>query len=111
MFKTILNLSLLALLCALLITSCSKSKEAEEVSAVETATVQKVALAVKGMTCLGCEFNVESAIKKVAGVTNVEADFASHSAAVTYDPEQANIENFIEALNAIGYEGSTSNLN
>ena len=72
---------------------------------------RKISLDIKGMTCSGCEFNVESAIKKVTGVADVEADFSSHSASVEYDPEQANIENFIKALNAIGYEGSKSNLN
>ena len=72
MFKTFLNLGLAALLSALILTACNKSQKTEESSAAQAANVQKISLDVEGMTCSGCEFNVESAIKKVPGVANVE---------------------------------------
>lgn len=40
-------------------------------------------LDIEGMTCGHCKANVEQALKKVPGVTNVTVDLAKHQAVVT----------------------------
>ena len=54
-------------------------------------------------TLSGCEYNVESALKKIDGVTKVKAAFAQHSAAVEFDPEAATVVQLVQAVNGLGY--------
>lgn len=89
MLKKLLSVGLVSVVGAVLFFACGKyheqqqSNRAQEVAA---ANIQKVTLDVQGMTCSGCEFGVEGALKKVAGVSNADADVASNSAVVEFDP-------------------------
>lgn len=54
-------------------------------------------LQIEGMTCTSCEMRIENNLKKVEGIIDVKAMFASSNVYVTYDSNTINIE-------AIAYE-------
>ncbi|RMF58801.1 MAG: heavy-metal-associated domain-containing protein [Calditrichaeota bacterium] len=114
MVTKLLTLVLVVGVVALPFLSCSKN-EAQTSGDITpqnvAANIQKVNLDVQGMTCTGCQYNVESALKKVPGVAEAKADYASHSAVVQYDPKKANVEQLVEAINKIGYHAQKATLN
>ncbi len=64
----------------------------------------KVEFAVTGMTCANCAANIERALnKKVPGLVNATANFASERAVVEYIPGVATQQDMITAIEAAGY--------
>ncbi|MGE5553512.1 MAG: heavy-metal-associated domain-containing protein [Betaproteobacteria bacterium] len=61
-------------------------------------------LNVEGMTCMHCAMTVQKALKGISGVIDAEVDLTHKKATVTYDPAQANIEVFREAVRKAGYQ-------
>lgn len=112
MLKRSLFMSLSVLFAFALLVSCGQNaeSEAQDTQAV-AANLQKISLDVDGMTCSGCEYNVESALNKIAGVTAAQADHEGKSAEITFDADVADVQQFIEAVNGIGYSAKTSRLN
>ena len=93
----------LALAAILALSACAKDAEQDQSPATPTAVVE---LNVQGMTCTGCEASIKMAVKKLDGVKKVEASFAEGSATVTVNPEKAQAQKIIEAINKIGYSAS-----
>lgn len=56
------------------------------------------------MTCSGCEYNVSTALRLVAGVLEAEADHARRSARVRFDPGTTSAAALAGAVRAAGYE-------
>ena len=78
---------------------------------VVAANVQKVSLDVQGMTCSGCEHSVESVIKKIDGVASVKANYADGTTEVRFDAKKANTDEFVKALDKIGFSAKAADLN
>lgn len=62
-----------------------------------------VTVALNGMTCGHCVATVEGALLSVRGVQTAEADLATQSARVRFDPETATVEAMNRAVAAAGY--------
>lgn len=60
-------------------------------------------ITVEGMSCGGCESNVEEALSGVAGVTEATADRETDSASVEGD---AAVTDLVAAVEAAGYDAS-----
>src|SRR6266567_3479737 len=60
-------------------------------------------LDVEGMTCASCAMRIEKGLRKVPGVKDASVNFATEQATVTYDPTQANLEQMIQKVEAVGY--------
>lgn len=59
---------------------------------------------VQGMTCVGCETSVESALRSVRGVSSVEADYDRGLATLRYSSESPPAQSALSsALNSAGY--------
>ncbi|MFD1642184.1 heavy-metal-associated domain-containing protein [Halohasta litorea] len=58
-------------------------------------------LAVSGMSCTGCESNVESAVSELPGCTGVEADHEAGTVTVDGEVDEAALR---EAIEDSGYE-------
>jgi Cu+-exporting ATPase len=73
---------------------------------------QQLTLPVVGMTCANCVATVERSAKKVEGVTDASANFASEKLTVVYDPAVAGAKtvtaNVIERVQRAGYEVPTA---
>ncbi|MEZ5332819.1 MAG: cation transporter [Thermoanaerobaculia bacterium] len=59
---------------------------------------------VEGMTCGGCEAGVKLKVKKLDGVTSVEASYDDGTAVVTYDPDKVTPEQIIAAIQELSYD-------
>ena len=66
--------------------------------------ISEVTITVKGMTCAGCEFNVETGIKKLKGIIRAKADFKQEKVKVRFDKGRVKIEDIIRAINKTGYK-------
>lgn len=107
MLRKVLTSGLVSILASVLFLGCGKYDEKQqgnESSEVAALNTKKVTLDVQGMTCSGCEYNVESALNKIDGVAEVKADYASNSAQVEFDPKRASLDQLIVAVNESGYK-------
>ena len=75
----------------------------QTVSAAETKTIT---LDVPGMTCKFCPITIRKALKKVDGVTDAKAEFATKTATVTFDPAKTNVEELMKATANAGYKST-----
>ncbi|APV45000.1 copper chaperone/Cu+-exporting ATPase [Dehalogenimonas formicexedens] len=66
-------------------------------------------LNVQGMSCGHCVQHVETALKKVAGVSSVSVDLAKGKASVAYDPVKTNPQALKTAVDAAGYPATIAN--
>lgn len=67
------------------------------------AAPQTVKLAVDGMSCPSCPYQVEAALKKVDGVTSAKASLAEKSAVVTYDDAKTDVAALTGATAGAGF--------
>ena len=61
-------------------------------------------LMISGMSCQMCVKHVTHALKDVKGVANVDTSLESNTAVVTFDPNEAGLPEFEEAVSEAGYE-------
>jgi P-type Cu+ transporter len=61
-------------------------------------------LPILGMTCANCVATVERNLKKVDGVESANVNLSSERAAVSYDPNKANLNEFIKRVQGAGYQ-------
>ena len=108
MLRKFLTIGTALSFAALLLSSCENNADARDdgdAKKTKTATA-KITLDVKGMTCSGCEYSVEAALKKVNGVAVADADFKEANAVVEYDPKAVKVEQLVEAVNKTGYKAT-----
>ncbi|MDP9750466.1 copper chaperone CopZ [Thermoanaerobacter pentosaceus] len=65
---------------------------------------ETIILNVKGMTCNHCKMSVESALKKLNGVSKAVVDLDKGNVTVTYDPSKVSIDDMKKAIIDTGYE-------
>lgn len=65
-----------------------------------------VVLDVPGMTCKFCPVTIRKALKRVPGVIDAKADFATKTATVTYDPAKTDIKALTTATENAGYKST-----
>ena len=59
---------------------------------------------VKNMHCAACKINVETAAKKVDGVTSCEVNLMTNSAKISFDDKKLDKEKLLKAIHDAGYE-------
>ncbi|GAB4226517.1 MAG: hypothetical protein Kow0032_04260 [Methyloligellaceae bacterium] len=67
---------------------------------------QTVTLAVKGMTCASCPYQVEAALKHVDGVKAIEVSLERGQAIVTFDDSRATVALLTKATAEAGFPSS-----
>ena len=63
-------------------------------------------LTLEGMTCATCAMRIEKGLKKVPGVIDANVNLATEQANVIYDPRQANTEQMVQKVEAVGYKAT-----
>ncbi|ADL07489.1 heavy metal translocating P-type ATPase [Thermosediminibacter oceani] len=71
--------------------------------AIEKAA-QNIALTIKGMTCASCAARIEKALSKMDGVQEVNINFATEKASITYDHGEVSIADFVQKIRDLGYD-------
>jgi Cu+-exporting ATPase len=84
------------------ITVAAHPSAASAVAAGKGATAS-LRLPITGMTCASCVGRVEAALKRVEGVTQVEANLAGEQAQVSFDSGKVRLADLAEAVRAAGY--------
>ncbi len=67
----------------------------------------KVIIPVEGLTCASCSLTVRRALKKLDGVKKIEPGPQENEAAVTYDASKVKPEQFVEAIDKLGFKAGT----
>ena len=65
-----------------------------------------VIIPVTGMTCTGCEMQVEEELKKVEGIISAKASHIDENTIVQYDNSKVSIDKIVEAINKTHYQAS-----
>ena len=72
-----------------------------------SAALTSVVIQVEGMTCFTCELTVESSLKGLPGVQQVDAKVNEQAAHVWYDPKRVHFDAIISAINKTGFKATS----
>jgi copper chaperone CopZ len=81
------------------------TEEAAKLAAAATATADGSVtqiFPVEGMTCAGCEASISGALKKIDGVSKVEASHVKKQVSVSFDPKKVQPKAIVDAINKLG---------
>ncbi len=73
----------------------------------KTKSLQKVNLAVTGMTCATCVATVEKALRKTKGIVQARVNLASEKASLEYDPKKIDLSKIVNTITGAGYGVAT----
>lgn len=62
-----------------------------------------VRFTVSGMTCAHCEMRIQNAVKRIPGVSSVNASFSRRKVEVVFDEEKASVDAIRAAIESAGY--------
>ncbi len=72
-------------------------------TAIVVQNQQQVNFTIQGMTCEGCELEVNNEVSKLKGVTAYNASYALKNCLVTFDKSIVDIKTIESAINQTGY--------
>ncbi len=70
---------------------------------IEPMAESQATFTLEGMTCASCAVRIEKGLKKIHGVKDASVNLATEQATVMYYPEQTNLEQMIQKVEAVGY--------
>ncbi|MBT2700704.1 heavy metal translocating P-type ATPase [Bacillus sp. ISL-40] len=65
---------------------------------------KETTLQIAGMTCAACAVRIEKGLKKIDGVEDTSVNFALEKSKVTFDSSIANVNQFKEKVESLGYK-------
>jgi P-type Cu+ transporter len=68
--------------------------------------LNQATLALEGMTCASCAMRIEKGLKKVPGVIDAQVNLATERGTVTYNPQQVEIAQLVQKVEAVGYKAA-----
>ena len=93
-------ISILVLTFSLLFVACDSSSKTEVIH-VKSSDLVKETVAVKGMTCVGCETRFEKAILKMEGVVRFKASSENNTATLEFDKSKTDLKTVTKALDKL----------
>jgi len=66
--------------------------------------INRIELAVEGMTCTGCEAHVEHAVSQLEGVKGVSVSYEEGKATVDFEETKTTRDAIVSAINETGYK-------
>ena len=87
---------------SLLFVACDAKKPKTEVITVKASDIVKETVAVKGMTCVGCETRFEKAILGMKGVVTFKASSQDNTASLAFDKSKTDLKTVQKALTKLG---------
>lgn len=80
------------------------NSQKQNVVVVESNNIQSASFSIKGMTCQGCETEVNNELYKVNGVIDAQTFYAKGISVVKFDKTKATPEQLKKAIAKTGYE-------
>jgi len=71
-----------------------------------TANQQAINLDISGMHCASCAILIQKSVQKIPGIKQVSVNYATQKAHILVDPNQANTQKIISAVESVGYRAS-----
>ncbi len=71
--------------------------------------MNQAVLKINGMSCTSCAGNIENRLKKLKGINTVTVNFASEKCLIEFDPDVVQTNDFITAINKLGYGAEAVN--
>jgi len=68
---------------------------------------EKLDLPIKGISCASCVAKIEKGLSRLRGVTDAKVNFATQRAAITFDPGQVHMSDFIRTIQELGYKAGS----
>jgi copper chaperone CopZ len=65
---------------------------------------QQVTFTIQGMTCVGCELEVNNELSKVGGIFAYKTSYPNRSSLVTFDKSKVDVKTIEAAINKTGYK-------
>jgi len=62
-----------------------------------------IRLELTGMSCANCSGTIEDRVGELAGVSSVDANYATDEGSVTYDPDAVSLGDIVDAVHDAGY--------
>lgn len=87
-----------------LVTALQSEASDQKANAPILQNAASVVIPVSGMTCMACEVSVNSALKKLPGVLDANADSRAGQVTVKYDPLKVSIQQMADAITKAGYK-------
>jgi P-type Cu+ transporter len=69
----------------------------------QTRSETEIQIPVTGMTCVGCQNNVQQALEHTPGVRHASVSLLTRQAEVNYDPAEVTPEQLVDAIRSTGY--------
>ncbi|QLH83703.1 heavy metal translocating P-type ATPase [Halosimplex pelagicum] len=66
-----------------------------------------IRLQLQGMSCANCSQTIEERVGSLAGVSEVDANYATDEGSVAYDPEETSLREIYDAIEDAGYEAAS----
>ncbi|NVM22722.1 MAG: heavy metal translocating P-type ATPase, partial [Desulfobacterales bacterium] len=66
--------------------------------------MKRLDLPIRGISCASCVAKIEKGLCEVSGVADAKVNFATEEAAITFDPNQVPVSDFIRTIHELGYE-------
>jgi Cu+-exporting ATPase len=82
--------------------------EAEKTSSeAKVQKLERIDLPIVGMSCASCAQTIEKSLSELKGIDKTSVNLATSKTTVSYDPQQAKVEDFISAIRKSGYDVGT----
>ena len=76
----------------------------KKVVVVSEANVETLNFDIEGMTCSGCEAQVENEVNNLSGIISVSASYDNENATVSFDKSKTTKKDIVKAINGTGYK-------
>jgi mercuric ion transport protein len=73
---------------------------------ITDANLPKATILVAGIDCEACAAPMRKALAKAGGFHDLEVDIPKQAITVTYEPAPGRLEDYVHAIDALGYEAS-----
>jgi copper chaperone CopZ len=68
--------------------------------------IERVAIAIEGMSCSGCANGIQAMLRRTEGVASADVSYERKEAIVEYNAERTTREKLVEVVNNMGYKAS-----
>jgi copper chaperone len=66
--------------------------------------METTAVAISGMTCMGCVSSVKRVLDSISGIAQAEVSLEKAQATVSYDPAKTSLQEIKTAITDAGYD-------
>ncbi|WP_457609810.1 mercuric transport protein MerTP [Lutibacter sp.] len=75
----------------------------KEVIVKNNIDIQKISIAIKGMTCTSCEEHVNHTVNELDGILDVKTSYNDKNSSIEFDKSKTTVEEIEKAINSTGY--------